>query len=76
MRFVGLALEDRVPDAKTIWLLREQLTRPAPSSVCSPGPPGRRLSRRGRPDRRRTVRPIRGAARFNRVVMAMAAASI
>ena len=27
MRFVGLALEDRVPDAKTIWLLREQLTR-------------------------------------------------
>jgi transposase, IS5 family len=27
MRFCGLALEDRVPDAKTIWLLREQLTR-------------------------------------------------
>jgi IS5 family transposase len=27
MRFAGLALEDRVPDAKTIWLLREQLTR-------------------------------------------------
>src|SRR5688572_2339686 len=27
MRFVGLALEDRVPDAKTIWLFREQLTR-------------------------------------------------
>jgi transposase, IS5 family len=27
MRFLGLALEDRVPDAKTIWLLREQLTR-------------------------------------------------
>jgi transposase, IS5 family len=27
MRFVGLALEDRVPDAKTIWLYREQLTR-------------------------------------------------
>jgi IS5 family transposase len=27
MRFCGLALEDRVPDAKTIWLVREQLTR-------------------------------------------------
>jgi transposase, IS5 family len=27
MRFLGLALEDRVPDAKTIWLFREQLSR-------------------------------------------------
>ena len=27
MRFLGLALEDRVPDAKTIWLFREQLTK-------------------------------------------------
>jgi transposase, IS5 family len=27
MRFLGLALEDRVPDAKTIWLYREQLTK-------------------------------------------------
>ena len=27
MRFLGLALEERVPDAKTIWLFREQLTR-------------------------------------------------
>ena len=27
MRFLGLAFEDRVPDAKTIWLFREQLTR-------------------------------------------------
>lgn len=27
MRFVGLALHDRVPDAKTIWLFREQLAR-------------------------------------------------
>jgi IS5 family transposase len=26
MRFLGLALEDRVPDAKTVWLFREQLT--------------------------------------------------
>jgi hypothetical protein len=27
LRFVALALEDRVPDAKTLWLFREQLTR-------------------------------------------------
>jgi IS5 family transposase len=27
MRFVGLSLHDPVPDAKTIWLFREQLTR-------------------------------------------------
>jgi transposase, IS5 family len=27
MRFAGLALHDSVPDAKTIWLFREQLTR-------------------------------------------------
>jgi IS5 family transposase len=27
MRFAGLALQDAVPDAKTIWLYREQLTR-------------------------------------------------
>src|SRR5918994_5730066 len=27
MRFVGLALEDRVTDAKIIWLFREQLTK-------------------------------------------------
>lgn len=27
MRFCGLALHDSVPDAKTIWLFREQLTR-------------------------------------------------
>jgi IS5 family transposase len=27
MRFVGLALHEPVPDAKTIWLFREQLTR-------------------------------------------------
>ncbi|MFC1765694.1 IS5 family transposase [Planctomycetota bacterium] len=26
MRFLGLSLNDRVPDAKTIWLFREQLT--------------------------------------------------
>ena len=27
MRFLGLGLEDRAPDAKTIWLFREQLVR-------------------------------------------------
>ena len=27
MRFLGLSLGDRVPDAKTIWLFREQLTK-------------------------------------------------
>jgi IS5 family transposase len=27
MRFLGLGLGDRVPDAKTIWLFREQLTQ-------------------------------------------------
>jgi IS5 family transposase len=27
MRFAGLAMSDPVPDAKTIWLFREQLTR-------------------------------------------------
>ena len=27
MRFVGLALHDAVPDAKTIWLYREQLAQ-------------------------------------------------
>ena len=27
MRFLGLGLEDRVPDAKTVWLYREHLAR-------------------------------------------------
>jgi len=27
MRFLGLQLEDRVPDAKTLWRYREQLTQ-------------------------------------------------
>lgn len=27
MRFLGLSLEDRVPDAKTIWLFRDTLTK-------------------------------------------------
>ena len=27
MRFLGLGLSDRVPDARTIWLFRERLTK-------------------------------------------------
>ena len=27
MRFLGLSLSDRVPDARTIWLFREKLTK-------------------------------------------------
>lgn len=27
MRFLGLSLSDRFPDAKTIWLFRERLTQ-------------------------------------------------
>lgn len=27
MRFLGLGLTDRVPDARTIWLYREKLTK-------------------------------------------------
>ena len=27
MRFLGLSLGERAPDAKTIWLFRERLTR-------------------------------------------------
>ncbi|WP_323159086.1 transposase, partial [Pseudomonas viridiflava] len=27
MRFLGLGLSDRVPDAKTVWLFRERLTQ-------------------------------------------------
>jgi IS5 family transposase len=27
MRFLGLGLGDKVPDAKTVWLFREQLTQ-------------------------------------------------
>ena len=37
MRFVGLALHDAVPDAKTIWLFREQLVRAGHSSGCLRG---------------------------------------
>ena len=35
MRFLGLGLSDRVPDARTIWLFREKLTKAGPSGHCS-----------------------------------------
>ena len=61
MRFLGLGLEDRVPDAKTVWLYREHLAQAG-------GDRGvvrclRRLSEEagllgdGRPDHRRLDRP-------------------
>ena len=34
MRFLGLGLEDKVPDAKTVWLYREQLAH-GQTSRCS-----------------------------------------
>jgi hypothetical protein len=37
MRYVGWALHDPLPDAKTIWLYREQLRGPVQRSGCSPG---------------------------------------
>jgi Transposase domain (DUF772) len=37
MRFIGLALHDPVPDAKTIWLYREQLARAGVWRSCLPG---------------------------------------
>jgi len=35
MRFAGLALHDAVPDAKTIWLYREQLILRCGGSACA-----------------------------------------
>jgi transposase, IS5 family len=35
MRFLGLGLTDRVPDAKTIWAFRERLMKPGRSRPCS-----------------------------------------
>ena len=39
MRFLGLGLEDRVPDAKTVWLYREQLARAGAIEGCLPSGP-------------------------------------
>ena len=35
MRFLGLSLSDRVPDARTIWLFGKNSRRRAPSGRCS-----------------------------------------
>ena len=35
MRFLGLGLTDRVPDAKTIWAFRERLTKAGAIRRCS-----------------------------------------
>ena len=40
MRFLGLGLSDRIPDAKTIWLFRSIWRRPARSRTCSRGSTG------------------------------------
>ena len=60
MRFLGLGLEDLVPDAKTVWLYREQLTQAGVieafiRDVRWP-PEGSGLSGDGRPDHRRLDR--------------------
>ena len=60
MRFLGLGLEDRVPDAKTVWLYREQLTQAGViegliRDVRWP-PEGSGLSGDGWPDHRRLDR--------------------
>jgi hypothetical protein len=36
MRFLGLGLSDKVPDAKTVWLFAKAWCAPAPSTTCSP----------------------------------------
>jgi transposase len=35
MRFLGFGLSDRVPDARTIWLFREKLTKAGAIGHCS-----------------------------------------
>ena len=70
MRFLGLGLGDRVPDAKTIWLFREQLTQAQGDREAvrplRPAPPQGRLSRDGRADRRRHDRRGAEAAQHRR----------
>ena len=57
MRFLGLGLEGRVPDAKTVWLYREQLTQAGVIEALFRDvrwlPEGSGLSGDGRPDHRR-----------------------
>lgn len=59
VRFVGLALHQPVPDAKTIWLVREQLTRASKARAPQIDRDGRWTIRRGR----KPKPPEGGAAR-------------
>ena len=70
MRFLGLGLSDRVPDARTIWLFREKLTRAEAikplfdrfdAALREAG-----LRRDGRPDRRRLADRRAQAAQHRR----------
>jgi len=70
MRFLGVSLSDRVPDAKTIWLFREHLAQAGAvenlfarfDRHLAKG----RLSRDGWPDRRRDDRGGAEAAQYRR----------
>ena len=70
MRFLGLGLGDRVPDAKTIWLFREHLSAgPGGREPVRPfrqAPHQGRLSGDGRADRRRDDRGGAEAAQHRR----------
>src|ERR1700682_705738 len=62
MRFLGLELEDAVPDAKTLWLYREALAKAGAVKelfdLCSSGRAQRAIPRSHRCDRRcRPTRP-------------------
>ncbi len=56
MRFLGLTLADRVPDARTIWLFREKLTKAGLSSDAKRNGWGH-LNRQSVPSRRTVSRP-------------------
>ena len=56
-RFLGLAIEDSIPDATTLWLFREKLARanpPPPPASPQVHPPG---ARRTRNQRKQSVKP-------------------
>jgi hypothetical protein len=81
MRFVGLALHDPVPDAKTIWLYREQLARAGAverrTSICPVrrAAEGKGLAGNGWADRRATglKRAVRGSPKPRRIRLEAAA---
>jgi IS5 family transposase len=77
MRFLGLGLGYKVPDAKTIWAFRERLTRAGRSRRCSPASTGRsarratsrcraRSSMRASSRRRSTAHPMTRRRRSRR----------